>query len=177
MLYHASINAFNPRRVADGLGAILGAKTVRAPSPPYPYGAWFVCYGDDNGSLIEVLPWGIVQDPLMAGGIDHDDQMRQRSGFHLMLGTPRNQDVVLAVAEREGWRARVVEGRGYSSIHVWVENSVLLEVMTPAMAEAYVTMFGRGGISVLEQRLRFIEDAMSLRAAHQQPKDPVRALA
>lgn len=163
MLYHASFNALNPRRVASALADLLSARAVRAPNPPFPDGTWFVCYGDAQGSLIEVLPWGIVLDPLMAGGMDHDDQMRSRSGFHVLVKTPLDVGTVLALAAREDWRARIADERGFKVIKIWIENSFLIELMTPDMAEAYSSMYGTAGMALLNERLRFIETALSMK--------------
>ncbi|MBW8910190.1 MAG: hypothetical protein JF620_14460, partial [Mesorhizobium sp.] len=49
MLHHASFNARDPQAVATVLAEMLVATAVRAPSPPFPQGAWFVCLGDDFG--------------------------------------------------------------------------------------------------------------------------------
>jgi hypothetical protein len=175
MIYHASFNALNPRRVAAALAELLGATAVRAPNPPFPNGAWFVCYGDAKGSLIEVLPWGIVLDPLMAGGMDHDDQMRNRSGSHMLVKTPLDAGTVLALAAREDWRARVASERGFKVIKLWIENSFLIEMMTPEMAKAYAGIYGARGMPLLEERLRFIEAALSdKRPAQTQAKRPVK---
>lgn len=175
MICHVSFNALNPRRVAAALAALLDASAVRAPNPPYPDGSWFVCYGDATGSLIEILPWGIVLDPLMSGGLDHDEEMRNRSGFHALVRTPLDVGTVLALAAREDWRARIADKRGYKVIKIWIENSFLIELMTPDMAEAYSNMYGARGMPLLEERLRFIETALSMKKP--MPESPVRALA
>jgi hypothetical protein len=178
MIYHASFNALNPRRVAAALADLLGANAVRAPNPPFPDGSWFVCYGDAQGSLIEVLPWGIVLDPLMVGGMDHDEQMRSRSGFHVLVRTPLDVGTVLALAAREDWRARIADERGFKVIKIWIENTFLIELMTPDMAEAYSGMYGARGIPLLDERLRFIETALSMKKiAPMSPEKPVKALA
>jgi hypothetical protein len=150
---------------------------VRAPSPPFPDGSWFVCYGDAQGSLIEVLPWGIVLDPLMNGGMDHDDQMRNRSGFHVLVKTPLDVGTVLALAAREDWRARIADERGFKVIKIWIENTFLIELMTPDMAEAYSAMYGAKGMPLLDERLRFIEMALSMKKFAPVPEGPVAELA
>lgn len=178
MIHHASFNALNPRRVSVALADLLGAKAFRAPNPPFPDGSWFVCYGDAQGSLIEVLPWGIVLDPLMMGGLDHDEQMRSRSGFHVLVKTSLDVATVLALAAREDWRARIADERGFKVVKIWIENTFLIEVMTPEMAEAYVAMYGARGMPLLDERLRFIETALSMKKlTPMEPEGSVKALA
>lgn len=79
MLHHASFNARDTQAVAGVLAEMLVATAVRAPSPPFPQGAWFVCLGDDFGSLIEILPCGTVLDqqaPLDIGLPEHAPALR-----------------------------------------------------------------------------------------------------
>jgi hypothetical protein len=49
----------------------------------------------------------------------------------------RSEAEIFALAEREGWRA-IQLSRGWNDvIEFWIENRVMLELMTPAMAKAY----------------------------------------
>src|SRR5262245_58099359 len=104
MLHHSSFNARNPELVASVLAEMLGVDAIAAPAPPFPAGAWFVVFGDAQGSLIEVLPWGKTLDPDARGMCD-DLGMRQRSGSHLLTQTTRSTETVLALAQAHDWRA------------------------------------------------------------------------
>ena len=44
---------------------------------------------------------------------------------------------ILAIAEREGWRALRLPRGPFDVIELWIENTVMLELMTPDMAAAY----------------------------------------
>lgn len=40
MIHHMSFGVRDPSRVARVLAGLIGASAIRAPSPPFPYGAW-----------------------------------------------------------------------------------------------------------------------------------------
>jgi hypothetical protein len=161
VLHHVSFNAREPRRVAERLAQILGAHAVRAPQPPFPEGAWFVVYGDSQGTLIEVLPWGKVLDPDVAGGTRDDPDMRPRHGTHVLLGTSRSVDDVLAMAKVYGWRASLANAGLFSFVKVWVDDTFLVEVLTPLQAGDYVAAFNRTGLMTLDQKLRHLEASIA----------------
>lgn len=52
----------------------------------------------------------------------------------------KNIDGIRAIANREGWRALVCNRGGgvFQLIEVWVENTFMLEVMTPAQTARHV---------------------------------------
>ena len=70
----------------------------------------------------------------------------------MLLSVPRETEEVEQIGAREGWRAKTF-GRGVPghkpSFHViefWLENRLLIEVATPAMAEEYLDFLnGRRG--------------------------------
>lgn len=162
MLHHVSFNARRePRQVAQRLAQILGAHAIRAPQPPFPEGSWFVVYGDAQGTLIEVLPWGKVLHPEATAGMRDDPDMRPHHGTHVLLGTSRSVDDVLAMAKAHGWRAGLASAGLFSFVKVWVDDTFLVEVMTPEQTEDYVRAFNRDGLMTLDQRLRQIEAAIA----------------
>jgi hypothetical protein len=63
--------------------------------------------------------------------------------FHVLLSVPREPEEVERIGAREGWRAKTF-GRGIGhkpSFHViefWLENRLMIEVATPAMAQEYL---------------------------------------
>jgi hypothetical protein len=50
----------------------------------------------------------------------------------------RSREEIQAIARREGWRAVELSRGPNRVIEFWVENAVLLELMTPSMAADYV---------------------------------------
>jgi hypothetical protein len=157
VLHHVSFNAHDTDRVAAGVADLLDAQALRAPSPPFPRDAWFVCLGDDNGSLIEVMPWGETRDGGNARGVGHDAEMRPTTGSHILASTPRSTKDVLAIAERYGWRAEHAEGGMFRFIKVWVEGGFLLELLTPELKPAYVNAFNAEGMLSADRKLRELE--------------------
>jgi hypothetical protein len=156
MIHHVSFNARDPERVAAAVAHLVGGTALRAPVPPFPAGSWFVCDGDDAGTMLEIFPWGAVRDP-DARGVGSDPAMRPRTGTHLMVGTPLDADAVAALAAREGWAARPGNAGLFRFTEVWVENAFLLELMTPDQQRDYVAAFGRAGLPALDATLRRLE--------------------
>jgi hypothetical protein len=145
LLHHVSFNARDPERVAAVLADMLGAKALRAPAPPFPGAAWFVCCGDDAGS---------------PRGVGFDAEMREMSGSHVLMSTPHRADHVFALAEREDWRVENADAGLFTFIKVWVENAFLVELMTPEMTRAYVAAFGAGATEI-DAKLRALETAIA----------------
>ncbi len=140
MLIHASIPAQSPALVARALATLLGGQAI--PFPPWP-GAFVAMAGDARGTTIEVYPADSVIAPgdgtSMARPLK-TDQAAALSGFHLALATPRTQEQVTALARDLGWRAvRCSRGGRFDVIELWVENAVLIEVMTREMYARYVS--------------------------------------
>lgn len=157
MLYHASFNVRWPANVAQVLAEMLAATAIRAPSPPFPQASWFVLYGDEAGSFIELLPWGAVLTPETRFGIGQDDVMRPYAGSHVLLSTPRTEDEIRLLAARQGWKVELVDARLFKVLKVWIDDAILIELLTPAMVPAYVETFGALGLPALDGKLRDLE--------------------
>jgi hypothetical protein len=161
LLHHVSFNARAPQRVAKVLADLLDATAMRAPAPPFPGEAWFVCCGDDAGTLIEVMPWGETRDAGSPRGVGFDAQMRPSSGAHVLMSTSHRADYIFALAQREDWRVENADAGLFKFIKVWVENAFLVELMTPEMTRDYVAAFGALGIERLDRKLRALEKAIA----------------
>jgi len=157
MLHHVSFNARHPAAVAKVLAEMLAATALRAPSPPFPHDSWFVLYGDEAGSFIEILPWGAVLMPQTRFGIGEDAGMRPYAGSHVLLSTPLSEEQVKALAESEGWLVQLVDARLFTVLKVWIDKTTLVELLTPAMRSAYVETFDRQGLASLNGKLRALE--------------------
>jgi hypothetical protein len=137
MIHHVSLPAQNPRHVAQVLTELLdGVLTLFAPCPN-AYIAWA---GDAAGTAIEVYPSGTEIVPDQGRGqaqFRHDPGASGFTATHAAVSVPRSESEVMAIAQREGWRALVLS-RGWNDvIELWIENRVMLELMTPAMASDY----------------------------------------
>lgn len=142
MIFHASIPADDPKHVAHVLAELWDG--FAAPFSPFP-DAWMAVAGDDRGSIIEVYP----SDRVITPGGGHEESVsygaekteRQRySAFPMAVATKLSAEEVIAIGEREGWRA-VRCTRGDNFFHViefWIENSTMLEFLTPEMQAEYL---------------------------------------
>ena len=145
MIFHASIPADDPERVARVLGEILGGGY----SPFHVGRHSFMARGDadeEYGTGIEVYP----RDEVMIPGTG-DEMVQQthlenppRYGcFHLAVGTRLSKDEVLAIGKREGWRTLYCSRGRFDVIEFWLENSLMIEFMTPEMQRQYKELVSR----------------------------------
>jgi hypothetical protein len=144
MIHHVSIPAREPQHVAEVLAELMNGKCL--PFGPLD-GAFMAASGDANGTIIEVYPERTTLDMP-----DHDGQVAFRENlappqtwpFHVLLSVAREAAEVERIGAREGWRAKTF-GRGmpghkpfFHVIEFWVENRLMIEVATPAMAREYL---------------------------------------
>jgi hypothetical protein len=145
MIHHLSIPARDPKHVASVLAELLGgyAGPFIGPIP----GA-FVAYAEDAyGTGIEVYPdtTGIVP-----GKGDEMGQVERITpphaiAVHALVSVKADRATIQRVAEREGWRV-IHSWRGppnrplFELYEVWVENRVMLELVTPEMTARYVAI-------------------------------------
>ncbi|MGL4439670.1 MAG: hypothetical protein ACRCUE_10370 [Bosea sp. (in: a-proteobacteria)] len=156
-----SFGVREPKRVAQVLAELMGATTVQAPTPPFPFGAWFVVAGDAQGSLLEILPAASVFDP------DAPLAFRQRPptfepvSAHVLVNAASDRAAIQAAAAREGWRTQEVETGLFKVLKVWIDGNVLVEFLTTGEAKRYAEAFGAVGLPLLDGRLRDLEAKMA----------------
>jgi len=152
MINHISIAVNEPERVANFIAELWDGRVY--PFPPAP-DSYFVIADDGKGTAVEITPAGTVLIP-GEGLPDEDDPNAVteqheaqfvRSEFvpryvatHLNINTQKSIDEIRALANREGWRVLVCNrGQGlFQLVEVWVENTLMLEVMTPEQTQRYV---------------------------------------
>jgi hypothetical protein len=142
MIFHASIDAAEPLRVAEFLAALWDG-TV-APFPPIARGSWIVMAGDDRGSAIEIYPLGteLVEVPGDADAGSVNRPGMHGSATHLAIATDMTREAVIALAGADGWTAKYRSRGGlFGVIEVWVEDRVMIEVLTPEMQAQYLAQF------------------------------------
>jgi hypothetical protein len=138
MIFHASISAAQPEHVANVIAEIWKGEAFRF--PPWP-GAFVAMAGDERGSTIEVYPLGHTITP--GEGEEQaqpkiDPSPNPYTPFHLAIATERTPDEIIALAQREGWRAvRCSRGGFFDVIEFWIENRLLVEVLTTEMQQDY----------------------------------------
>jgi hypothetical protein len=143
MIHHVSIPAREPQHVAEVLAELMAGKCH--PFGPLD-GAFMAASGDAHGTMIEVYPERATLDIPR-----NDDQVvfgenaapPRTWPFHVLLSVPLEAAQVEAIGAREGWRAKTF-GRGmkgpepfFHVIEFWLENRLMIEVASPAMAREY----------------------------------------
>lgn len=165
MIHHVSLPARNPEHVARVLGELLRGY-VGPFVGPIP-GAW-VAYADDaHGTGFEIYPERTVLVP----GSSTDEQGGVALGgvpaalaFHALVSVAVDRATIERIGLREGWRTRHFwrgpspEVRLFELYEFWVENRVMLELVTADMLPAY-TKITNGTAQ------RAIRDAISRREA------------
>ncbi|HEV2817105.1 MAG TPA: hypothetical protein VGW40_07790 [Allosphingosinicella sp.] len=137
MLFHVSIEADDPRRVAEVVAELWGG--LAAPFPAVAAGSWVALSGDDKGSLIEFYPRGTELHESDDGATGIATAPRRFNATHYAMATKLSQDEVLAIAAREGWPAGYCRrGDAFGVIEVWAEGCQLIEVLTAEMQAEYV---------------------------------------
>lgn len=158
MIHHVSIPARDPQHVAEVLAELMGGRC-------YPFGpldgAFMATSGDAHGSMIEVYPEeaGLAIPPGDGQAVFDRNPSPPRSWpFHLLLSVPLEREAIEAIGAREGWRTKLF-GRGMPgrppSFHViefWVENRLMIEVATPAMAREYEACLPRSHVDAMPAR-------------------------
>jgi hypothetical protein len=138
MIFHVSIDADDPRRVARVLAELWGG--VATPFPPVIEGSWVALAGDDRNSLIEVYPRGteLVEAMGDADSFGVRGAPNKRSATHIAIASALEDDAIYAIALREGWPAKYRKrGGAFGIIELWLEGSRMIEVLTPTMQAEY----------------------------------------
>jgi hypothetical protein len=139
MIHHFSISAQNPQHVAEVLAEVMNGKVF--PFTPHP-GSYMMLSLDEYGTGIEVYPLQIVLQP---GEEKQDCQFKetpQPSNFtatHAAISVNSTQEQIEAIAYREGWRVIRCRRAFFDVIEFWLENRVMIELLTPEMSSQYLT--------------------------------------
>lgn len=152
MIAHVSIPARSPRDTALVLAALIDGEAFAFPVVP---GAWIAVARDGSGLAVEVYPETMAHHP-GTGEVDPsivpqgpqampwedqiypDGQQLRASAFHFAMASPLSEDAILAVARRAGFRALKCDRGGvFGVVEVWLENAILVEVLTAAELARY----------------------------------------
>ena len=145
MIFHASIEADDPPRVAAALARLWRAEAFAF--PPVAEGSRIVLAGDTRNSAIEVYPRGTALHPTDGDPVTRPVGPAPRHGaVHLAIATPLAVQDVFDLAAEEGWLAqRRTRGGMFEVIELWIEGSFLVEVLTAEMQAQYLTTMTPGG--------------------------------
>ncbi|HEY7640722.1 MAG TPA: hypothetical protein VH814_13440 [Steroidobacteraceae bacterium] len=143
MIHHVSIPARAPQHVAQVLAELFGgyAGPFVGPMP----GAWVVYQEDGHGTGIEVYSDNTL---LVPGTGEAMGEVRlgdapQAVAFHALISVNVDRATIERIGAREGWRTchfwRGPRGaRLFELYEFWIENRVMLELVTQDMVPAYV---------------------------------------
>jgi hypothetical protein len=140
MIFHVSISAAEPERVAGIFAELWGGKYY--PFAPVARGSFIVHAGDDRNSAIEIYPRGTELVPA-EGDADatsvHNVASTGRGPTHIALQTKLSEAEVMDIARREGWQAKYRKRGGtFGVIELWIENVQMVEVLTEPMCREYL---------------------------------------
>lgn len=140
MLFHVSIDARGPERVARALAELFGGEAL--PFPPVAEGSWITFAGDARNTAIEIYPRGteLIEAPGDGGALGVPGEAGL-SATHFAMATPLSMDDVLHLACREGWPAKYRKRDGFGVIEVWIESDRMVEVLTAEMQSEYLRTF------------------------------------
>ncbi|MBD2204628.1 hypothetical protein H6G33_07440 [Calothrix sp. FACHB-1219] len=140
MIHHISIPAENPLKVAQVLSELWQGQVARFVANP---GSYVVFKLDQLGTLIEVYPSGTE---LVPGNKEQQVSFAQNSDFskytaiHAAISVSIPADEIIAIAQREGWRALKCDRDGlFTVIEFWLENRLLLELLPPDFGSEYLS--------------------------------------
>ena len=158
MIFHLSINALDPAKVAAVLGELLGADDIAAPTPPFPPGARMVCRFDERGSMVEIAPADVAFTPGPSGEVQFvASEAAPRSSFHGLFMAAVSQDRVMEIAAEAGWTSALVDAGPFKVINVWLEDRQLIELTTPELVGDYLALYGPENREHLDGQLREVE--------------------
>jgi hypothetical protein len=138
MMFHASIAAAEPARVAGVVAELWGGK--KFPFYPGVGNSWMVIAGDARGTALEVYPHGHLLRPNPVRGAELQTHLPRESSTHIAIGTILSRQQVLAIGEREGWATFEKHrpgGGGFDVIELWAENAVMIEVLVAEKQDEY----------------------------------------
>ncbi len=130
-----SINARDPKIVGKTLAQIMGGKCM--PFLPFP-DSWIAFAQQDDGTAIEVYPLehrlepGNSQVQCAKGETDNGTTFA-----HIALATWLATDDILAIGSKHGWTSRLCNRGPFECVELWLENRLLIEILTPQMQAQY----------------------------------------
>lgn len=142
MIFHFSIPTKEPERVARVIAELWGGEAF--PFFPHRNESWVAFAGDDRRSGVECYPYDATLAP---SDEEHPTGFRilrgapgpTPSATHGAIATELSEAEVIAIGEREGWLARYAQRGRFGVVELWLENTILFEVLPPALQAQYVS--------------------------------------
>lgn len=164
MIAHVSVPARDPKATALFLAALIDGLAFNFPVVP---GAWIAVCNDGSGLAIEVYPDTMAHHPGQ-GEVDPeaersgpqsmpwedqifpDGPQSRPSAFHLALTSAMSEEQVIQLAKSAGLRALYCDRGGiFGLVEVWLDNAILVEVLSRKEAQRYQTFMNPTGVAAL----------------------------
>lgn len=137
-IHHYSIPVQDTRRVAEVLCELFNGTIT--PFGPYQ-NSFIVWFGDEYGTAIELFPTGTEMIPDAGDGQANFRHNAMANGFtatHAAISIDRSREEILTLARDNKWRALELSRGSFNVIEFWIENRVMIELLTPDMARDYL---------------------------------------
>lgn len=139
MIHHFSIAARDPEHVAAVLAEVIGGRSLDF--SPFP-GSRIVVANDAHGTAIEVYPLGLELAPGEGQAAVHSVTNTAPSEFtatHAAVSVALDEASIHRIGRRENWRTLTcTRSAPFQVVEFWVENRVMIELLTPEMARDYL---------------------------------------
>ncbi|MCH7950564.1 MAG: hypothetical protein IH875_08845 [Candidatus Dadabacteria bacterium] len=139
MIHHVSIEADDPMKVATVIAKLMGGRAREG----FPFKHSCTAFsGDKYGTMVECWQRGkVVTIPKSgAGKFEINDCVTPQKyhAFHTALSVELEDNEIMEIAKEAGWETAVRPNGLFSVVEVWIENRLLLEVLSPTQAENYL---------------------------------------
>ena len=139
MLFHLSIEADNPQRMAQFFAEIWDGEAL--PFPSVTPGSWAAHSGDERATMIEIYPRGTELHPVEgdndAAGV-RVAMPHRHNATHMAIGTRKSEADIYALCDRYGFVAKYRRRGGiFGVIEIFAEDCQMIEVLTDEMQREY----------------------------------------
>ena len=164
MLHHISVAVNHPQQVAEVLAEVFQGQAV--PFPPHP-GSYMVLAKDEFGTAIELYPIETIIVPQInqgQAGFLSTQIAPEYTSVHAAISVPLSLEEIERIGAQQGWQVSLCNRDGFFDVvEFWVENRLMLELLTPQMAAAYLQLFHPDQIETnLQKFMAMANDATEL---------------
>jgi len=139
MIHHVSIEADNPMEVATVIAKLMGG--IAREGFPFKHSC-SAFSGDKYGTMVECWQRGkVVAIPKSGAGkfkINDAGPLQKYHAFHTALSVELDDNEIMKIAREAGWETSVRANGPFSVVEVWIENRLLLEVLSPTQTKNYL---------------------------------------
>jgi hypothetical protein len=135
MIFHFSISADDPKRTATMLAELWRGDAFYFPM--VGKGSWVAHAGDERRSTIEVYPRDLAFYPADGQGEQRTEPVSRHGPFHAAVATPLSIEEVEEIGRRYGCHTKLCQRGPFRVIEYWVDNALMLEMLTPEMQAEY----------------------------------------